>query len=120
MDVDVHCAQAVARFAGVLAILDEANDPALLHTEIVDAYVVQLRKLPPQPRTKRLDPCFDHVDANPHRIAGGDSQADLTGVGSLPILEPTGVVADGVPVSVDPGSGLEINKRRLQLPDGCT
>jgi hypothetical protein len=36
MDVDVHRAQAVTRSAGVLALLDEADDRTSLSAEIVD------------------------------------------------------------------------------------
>jgi hypothetical protein len=29
------------------------------------------------------DPCFDRLDAHPHRITGGDAEANLAGDGSL-------------------------------------
>ena len=29
---------------------------------------------------KGFDPCFDRVDAHPHRVPGGDAEADLADV----------------------------------------
>src|SRR5438552_18055290 len=47
---------------------------------------------------ERFDPCFDRVDAHPHRVTGGDAQADLAGHESLPVFEPARAVADDVGV----------------------
>jgi hypothetical protein len=55
-----------------------------------------LRELPPQQRSESFDPGCDRVDADPHRVTGGDAEADLAGDGPLPGFEPARVVADDV------------------------
>ena len=118
MGVDVHGAQPVARLARRFAVLEKGDDPALLHSAIVQAHAGSLRELLPQQRGERFDPCFDRVHAHPHRVTRGDPQADLAGHESLPVFEPARVVTDDVGVGVGPGGGVEIDERRLEALDG--
>jgi hypothetical protein len=67
VNVDVHGGQPVARLARRFAVLEKADDPALLHAEIVHADAGSLREFLPQQRSNPFDPRFDRVDA--HRIA---------------------------------------------------
>jgi hypothetical protein len=62
--------------------------------------------------------CFDRVDAQPHRVTGGDAQTDRAGDEALPVFEPARVVADDVSVGVGPRGGLEIDEGRLEPADG--
>jgi hypothetical protein len=96
-------------------VLPALRRPALLHSAIVHAHVGSLRELSPQQRSERFDSCFDRVDAHPHRVTGGDAQADLASHEWLPVFELARVVTDDVGVS-DPGGGLDLDPRpRLHL-----
>src|ERR1700730_16380450 len=53
VDVDVHRGEALARLARRFAVLQEGDDPALLHAEIVHADTRSLRELLAQQRTER-------------------------------------------------------------------
>jgi len=77
VDVEVHCAQPVARLARLFAVLEKGDDPALLRAEIVHAHAGSLGEPPPQQRTERFDPHLDRFDAYPLCITRGDGQADL-------------------------------------------
>jgi hypothetical protein len=59
--------------------------------------------------------CVERVDAHLHRVTGRDGQADLAGDESLPVFEPARVVTDDIGVGVDPGGGVEIDERRLEV-----
>ena len=68
-------------------------------------------------RSERFDPCLDRVDAEPHRVAGGDAKADLAGDEALPVFEPARVAADDIGVAVSPGGGLKIEEGRFEHAD---
>jgi hypothetical protein len=89
----------------------------MLHAEIVHADTGSLRELPPQQRTECLDPGFDRVDAHPHRVTGGDGQANLAGDEALPVFEPARVVTDDVSVCVGLGSDFEIDEGWFEHSD---
>ena len=88
-----------------------------LPAEIVNAHAGPLCELPPQQRTERFDPCFDRVDADPHRITGGDAEADLAGDEPLLVFQPARVIADDGVVAVGPGGGFEIDEGWFEHAD---
>src|SRR5262249_59206010 len=88
VDVDPHGAQPVARLTRPFAIVDKADDPALLHAAVVHAHAGALGELLPQKHGKPFHARLDHADAELQRIASSDAQADLAGRERLPVLEP--------------------------------
>jgi hypothetical protein len=120
VDVDVHRGESVARLARRLALVERGDVPGLLHAEIVHADTGSLRELPPQQRPERFDPRFDRLDAYPHRVTGGDAEADLAGDAALPVFEPARVATDDVGVGLDPGGGLEIDEGWFEHSDRFT
>src|SRR5438034_10431442 len=66
---------------------------------------------------ERFDPCFDRVDAHPHRVTGGDAQADLAGHESLRWTPPDRPVADGAGVASGPARGAALRELPRHPPN---
>lgn len=81
------------------------------------AHAGSLRDLSPQQRRERLDPCLIRVDAQLHRKAGGDSEADLASEVALSVFEPVSIIADDISIGVVPGGRFKIDKGWFEPPD---